>query len=64
MDKLLPGVETAAGQLSEHGGEKAAIAIKTTDTVHKTSVEALFEAALKDFPQGGVNPRKVTTRIE
>ncbi|MEU0913706.1 bifunctional glutamate N-acetyltransferase/amino-acid acetyltransferase ArgJ [Streptomyces althioticus] len=38
MDKLLPGVETAAGELSEHGGEKAAIAIKTTDTVHKTSV--------------------------
>jgi glutamate N-acetyltransferase/amino-acid N-acetyltransferase len=38
MDKLLPGVETAAAQLSEHGGEKAALAIKTTDTVHKTSV--------------------------
>ncbi|CAL9624499.1 Arginine biosynthesis bifunctional protein ArgJ [Streptomyces sp. enrichment culture] len=38
MDKLLPGVETAAAKLSEHGGEKAAIAIKTTDTVHKTSV--------------------------
>ncbi|MFI1565914.1 bifunctional glutamate N-acetyltransferase/amino-acid acetyltransferase ArgJ [Streptomyces sp. NPDC020490] len=38
MDKLLPGIETAAAQLSEHGGEKAAIAIKTTDTVHKTSV--------------------------
>ncbi|WP_320783301.1 bifunctional glutamate N-acetyltransferase/amino-acid acetyltransferase ArgJ [Streptomyces sp. CRN 30] len=38
MDKLLPGIETAAGKLSEHGGEKAAIAIKTTDTVHKTSV--------------------------
>lgn len=38
MDKLLPGVGTAAAQLSEHGGEKAAIAIKTTDTVHKTSV--------------------------
>ncbi|GGU95561.1 arginine biosynthesis bifunctional protein ArgJ [Streptomyces filipinensis] len=38
MDKLLPGVETAAACLSEHGGEKAAIAIKTTDTVHKTSV--------------------------
>jgi glutamate N-acetyltransferase / amino-acid N-acetyltransferase len=38
MDKLLPGVETAAAQLSGHGGEKAAIAIKTTDTVHKTSV--------------------------
>ncbi|MFI1396691.1 bifunctional glutamate N-acetyltransferase/amino-acid acetyltransferase ArgJ [Streptomyces sp. NPDC020681] len=38
MDKLLPGMEQAAAQLSEHGGEKAAIAIKTTDTVHKTSV--------------------------
>jgi glutamate N-acetyltransferase / amino-acid N-acetyltransferase len=38
MDKLLPGVEQAAAALSEHGGEKAAIAIKTTDTVHKTSV--------------------------
>ncbi|MEU4496184.1 bifunctional glutamate N-acetyltransferase/amino-acid acetyltransferase ArgJ [Streptomyces sp. NPDC023998] len=38
MDKLLPGVDKAAAELSEHGGEKAAIAIKTTDTVHKTSV--------------------------
>ncbi|MFJ3420342.1 bifunctional glutamate N-acetyltransferase/amino-acid acetyltransferase ArgJ [Streptomyces sp. NPDC086082] len=38
MDKLLPGVEAAAGQLSPHGGEKAAIAIKTTDSVHKTAV--------------------------
>lgn len=38
MDKLLPGVDTAAAQLSPHGGEKAALAIKTTDTVHKTSV--------------------------
>ncbi|MEI7031929.1 bifunctional glutamate N-acetyltransferase/amino-acid acetyltransferase ArgJ [Streptomyces pratensis] len=38
MDKLLPGVEQAAAALSEHGGEKAAIAIKTTDTVHKTAV--------------------------
>ncbi|MFE0173119.1 bifunctional glutamate N-acetyltransferase/amino-acid acetyltransferase ArgJ [Streptomyces sp. NPDC059002] len=41
MDKLLPGVETAAGELSAHGGEKAAIAIKTTDSVHKTSVATL-----------------------
>ncbi|MGW0944508.1 bifunctional glutamate N-acetyltransferase/amino-acid acetyltransferase ArgJ [Streptomyces sp. NPDC002623] len=40
MDKLLPGVETAAAALSAHGGEKAAIAIKTTDSVHKTSVVA------------------------
>ncbi|MEU8706257.1 bifunctional glutamate N-acetyltransferase/amino-acid acetyltransferase ArgJ [Streptomyces sp. NPDC048565] len=38
MDKLLPGIEKAATTLSEHGGEKAAIAIKTTDTVHKTAV--------------------------
>ncbi|MFF8609261.1 bifunctional glutamate N-acetyltransferase/amino-acid acetyltransferase ArgJ [Streptomyces sp. NPDC015346] len=38
MDKVLAGVEKAARELSEHGGEKAAIAIKTTDTVHKTSV--------------------------
>ena len=38
MDKLLPGVAQAAVELSPHGGEKAAIAIKTTDTVHKTAV--------------------------
>ncbi|WP_043263567.1 bifunctional glutamate N-acetyltransferase/amino-acid acetyltransferase ArgJ [Streptomyces sp. CT34] len=37
MDKLLPGVELAAAELTEHGGEKAAIAIKTTDSVHKTA---------------------------
>ncbi|MFI0965647.1 bifunctional glutamate N-acetyltransferase/amino-acid acetyltransferase ArgJ [Streptomyces sp. NPDC021080] len=38
MDKLLPGVDLAVARLGPHGGEKAAIAIKTTDTVHKTSV--------------------------
>ncbi|MFC4496762.1 bifunctional glutamate N-acetyltransferase/amino-acid acetyltransferase ArgJ [Streptomyces ovatisporus] len=38
MDRLLPGIGEAAGQLSPYGGEKAAIAIKTTDTVHKTAV--------------------------
>ncbi|MEV5239339.1 bifunctional glutamate N-acetyltransferase/amino-acid acetyltransferase ArgJ [Streptomyces cinnamoneus] len=38
MDKLLAGLGKAAVELSEHGGEKAAIAIKTTDTVHKTAV--------------------------
>ncbi len=38
MDKLLAGVGQAAAELSEHGGEKAAIAIKTTDSVHKTAV--------------------------
>ncbi|TLQ46959.1 bifunctional glutamate N-acetyltransferase/amino-acid acetyltransferase ArgJ [Streptomyces marianii] len=38
MDKLLPGIDKAAAELSAHGGEKAAIAIMTTDTVHKTAV--------------------------
>ncbi|MCQ0022025.1 bifunctional glutamate N-acetyltransferase/amino-acid acetyltransferase ArgJ [Streptomyces somaliensis DSM 40738] len=38
MDRLLPGVGKAAAELSEHGGDRAAIAIKTTDTVHKTAV--------------------------
>ncbi|MED7950834.1 bifunctional glutamate N-acetyltransferase/amino-acid acetyltransferase ArgJ [Streptomyces sp. BE303] len=37
MDLLLPGVATAAAELSATGGEAAAIAIKTTDTVHKTA---------------------------
>ncbi|RSS45646.1 bifunctional glutamate N-acetyltransferase/amino-acid acetyltransferase ArgJ [Streptomyces sp. WAC07061] len=37
MDKLLPGIETAAAALRADGGEDAAIAIKTTDTVHKTA---------------------------
>ncbi|MFF2810160.1 bifunctional glutamate N-acetyltransferase/amino-acid acetyltransferase ArgJ [Streptomyces sp. NPDC058000] len=37
MDRLLPGVEKAAAELTDHGGEKAAIAIKTTDSVHKTA---------------------------
>ncbi|MFF7455727.1 bifunctional glutamate N-acetyltransferase/amino-acid acetyltransferase ArgJ [Kitasatospora sp. NPDC008115] len=37
MDILLPGVATAAAALSATGGEQAAIAIKTTDTVHKTA---------------------------
>jgi glutamate N-acetyltransferase/amino-acid N-acetyltransferase len=40
MDKLLPGIDAAAAELGEHGGERAAIAIKTTDTVHKTAVAA------------------------
>ncbi|MCS0636196.1 bifunctional glutamate N-acetyltransferase/amino-acid acetyltransferase ArgJ [Streptomyces sp. LP05-1] len=40
MDRLLPGIEKAAAELSGYGGEKAAIAIKTTDTVHKTAVAA------------------------
>ncbi|MET7932788.1 bifunctional glutamate N-acetyltransferase/amino-acid acetyltransferase ArgJ [Streptomyces sp. NPDC005322] len=38
MDAVLSGVDKAAAALSPHGGEKAAVAIKTTDTVHKTAV--------------------------
>jgi glutamate N-acetyltransferase/amino-acid N-acetyltransferase len=37
MDVLLPGVDTAAGQLSRDGGLAAADAIRTTDTVTKIS---------------------------
>ncbi|MFI6446796.1 bifunctional glutamate N-acetyltransferase/amino-acid acetyltransferase ArgJ [Kitasatospora sp. NPDC050543] len=37
MDLLLPGVARAAQALDADGGEAAAIAIKTTDTVHKTA---------------------------
>ncbi|MFH8791328.1 bifunctional glutamate N-acetyltransferase/amino-acid acetyltransferase ArgJ [Streptomyces sp. NPDC017941] len=38
MDRLLAGVDTAAQALSADGGEDAAVAIKTTDSVHKTAV--------------------------
>ncbi|MEU6704870.1 bifunctional glutamate N-acetyltransferase/amino-acid acetyltransferase ArgJ [Streptomyces wuyuanensis] len=38
LDALLPGVDEAARQLSADGGERAADAILTTDTVHKTAV--------------------------
>lgn len=51
MDKLLPGLDTATAALSPHGGEKAAIAIKTTDTVHKTAVA---EAADGSWTVGGM----------
>ncbi|WP_256795304.1 bifunctional glutamate N-acetyltransferase/amino-acid acetyltransferase ArgJ [Terrabacter sp. Ter38] len=37
MDKVLGGVEAAASALSTEGHEAAAVAIKTTDTVHKVS---------------------------
>ncbi|MFD8980634.1 bifunctional glutamate N-acetyltransferase/amino-acid acetyltransferase ArgJ [Streptomyces sp. NPDC059564] len=37
MDRILAGVESAAARLSESGGEDAAIAVMTTDSVHKTA---------------------------
>lgn len=40
MEKLLDGIDKAAAALSTEGGTDAAIAIKTTDTVHKTAVAA------------------------
>jgi glutamate N-acetyltransferase / amino-acid N-acetyltransferase len=38
MDLLLPGVSAAVGELSIEGGDDAAIAIMTTDSVYKTVV--------------------------
>lgn len=40
MDKLLPGIDTAVEQLSATGGQDAADAIMTTDTVSKTASTA------------------------
>ncbi|HET8595555.1 MAG TPA: bifunctional glutamate N-acetyltransferase/amino-acid acetyltransferase ArgJ [Intrasporangium sp.] len=40
MDKVLAGVDAAAAGLSPDGHEAAAIAIKTTDTVHKVAAHA------------------------
>ncbi len=40
MERLLGGVDAAAGALSEDGGREAAEAIMTTDSVPKTAVEA------------------------
>ncbi|MFE7135108.1 bifunctional glutamate N-acetyltransferase/amino-acid acetyltransferase ArgJ [Streptomyces sp. NPDC057638] len=38
MDRVTTGITTAAAGLSADGGEDAAVAIKTTDSVHKTAV--------------------------
>ena len=38
MDKVLAGVDAAAAALAPDGGEAAAVAIRTTDTVHKQAV--------------------------
>ncbi|MFD5783541.1 bifunctional glutamate N-acetyltransferase/amino-acid acetyltransferase ArgJ [Streptomyces sp. NPDC058220] len=54
MDKLLPGIEKAAAELSAHGGEKAALAIKTTDTVHKTAVAGGENSAGERWTVGGM----------
>ncbi|MFF9070424.1 bifunctional glutamate N-acetyltransferase/amino-acid acetyltransferase ArgJ [Streptomyces sp. NPDC014891] len=38
MDHVTAGIALASDRLSDDGGEDAAVAIKTTDTVHKTAV--------------------------
>ncbi|MCT4351677.1 bifunctional glutamate N-acetyltransferase/amino-acid acetyltransferase ArgJ [Streptomyces sp. Je 1-79] len=38
MDRVEPGIDTAVEALTADGGEDAARAIKTTDSVHKTAV--------------------------
>jgi glutamate N-acetyltransferase/amino-acid N-acetyltransferase len=40
MDKVTAGVDAAAAALSPEGHEAAAVAIKTTDTVHKVAARA------------------------
>jgi glutamate N-acetyltransferase/amino-acid N-acetyltransferase len=40
MDKIVSGVDAAAAALSPEGHEDAAVAIKTTDTVHKVASHA------------------------
>ncbi|MHC0430297.1 bifunctional glutamate N-acetyltransferase/amino-acid acetyltransferase ArgJ [Streptomyces sp. O3] len=40
MDRVTAGVDAAAGRLSDEGGGDAAVAIKTTDSTHKTAVHA------------------------
>ncbi|MEV7195556.1 bifunctional glutamate N-acetyltransferase/amino-acid acetyltransferase ArgJ [Streptomyces sp. NPDC093510] len=49
MDRVTAGIDAAAARLSEDGGVPAAVAIKTTDSVHKTAV-----AAGPDWTVGGM----------
>lgn len=49
MDKLLAGFDQASAELSDHGGDAAAVAIMTTDTVPK---QATFDGG--SFVVGGM----------
>ncbi|MFD9225510.1 bifunctional glutamate N-acetyltransferase/amino-acid acetyltransferase ArgJ [Streptomyces sp. NPDC060064] len=40
MDRVMAGIDAAAGRLSPDRGVEAAVAIRTTDSVHKTAVVA------------------------
>lgn len=54
MDKILPGVEAAAKELSEDGGSAAATAIMTMDSVSKEAVFTGKDAQGKSFTVGGI----------
>ena len=52
MDKISAGVDAAASALSPAGLEAAAIAIKTTDTVHKVAAHAGDGWSVSGFAKG------------
>jgi glutamate N-acetyltransferase/amino-acid N-acetyltransferase len=54
MDKILPGVEAAFGELSANGGSAAATAIMTTDSVSKEAVFTGTDAEGQQFTVGGI----------
>jgi glutamate N-acetyltransferase/amino-acid N-acetyltransferase len=54
MDLLLPGVTAAAAALSDGGGNDAAEAIRTTDTVAKTAVARRTTADGRGWTVGGM----------
>ncbi|GAA2155366.1 glutamate N-acetyltransferase [Humibacillus xanthopallidus] len=52
MDKIAAGIDAAAAALSPSGHEAAAIAIKTTDTVHKVAAHAGDGWSVSGFAKG------------
>ncbi|WP_327364825.1 bifunctional glutamate N-acetyltransferase/amino-acid acetyltransferase ArgJ [Streptomyces sp. NBC_01296] len=52
MDRILAGVESAATRLSASGGEDAAVAVMTTDTVHKTAAVTRGEWTVGGMAKG------------
>src|ERR687890_1582090 len=54
MDKIVPGIDTAAAALSADGGGDAATAIMTTDTVSKQAVFTGTDAEGNEFTIGGI----------
>jgi glutamate N-acetyltransferase/amino-acid N-acetyltransferase len=54
MDKILPGVETAAKALSTDGGPAAATAIMTTDSVPKAALFIGTDSDGQEFSIGGI----------